>query len=518
MYKHLLSVGGFTLLSRITGFLRDVMLGAILGAGALADAFVVAFRLPNHFRAIFGEGAFNAAYVPTYSRALEKEGQEAAGNFADQIFTLLVASQLALLVLAWLFMGGLIDLLAPGFRANPETFALAVSLTRITFPYLIFVTLVTLLSGTLNAHRQFAAAAAAPILLNVAMIATLALAFLFPSAAYAAAWGVALAGALELALLIWAARRAGVMTRFKRVVFDGDVARFFKTLGPAVIGSAGVQIAMFADTIIASLLPAGSVSSIYYADRLYQLPIGVIGVAAGTVLLPEMSRRFAAGDAGGAFHAQNRTAALTVALATPFLIAFLMIPDVIMRGVFLRGKFDAAAALAAANVLEAYGTGLIAIVLIRSAVASFQAQGDTKTPMVVSLVAVGVNVVLKLALYKSQGAPGLALATAIGAWVNFGLLVFLALRRNLMAPDLIFGKTAAAAAIAGFLLALTAQAAYAPTYKLAAAFGVGVYATHLALLGLIGTLVYGLALYAGLLVGGVKLGRAGAKADAPPAV
>lgn len=508
MYKHLLSVGGFTLLSRVTGFLRDVLLGAILGAGALADAFVIAFRLPNHFRAIFGEGAFNAAYVPTYARALEQDGPAAAKSFANQIFTLLALSQLVLLAVAWLTMDGLVALLAPGFRDNPQTFELAVSLTRITFPYLMFVTLVTLLSGTLNAHRRFAAAAAAPVLLNLAMIATLALAFLFPNAAYAAAWGVALAGALELALLIGAAMRAGVMTRFSRVIFKGDVARFFKTLGPAVIGSAGVQIAMFADTIIASLLPSGSVSSIYYADRIYQLPIGVIGIAAGTVLLPEMSRRFAADDSQGAFRAQNRTSALTIALAMPFLIAFLMIPDVIMRGVFLRGQFDAAAAAASANVLEAYGLGLIAVVLIRSAVASFQSQGDTKTPMVVSLIAVAVNVVLKFALYTSQGAAGLALATAVGAWVNFGLLAILALRRGLMAPDLDFGKTAAAACAAGLLLALTAEAAYAPTYRIAAMIGLPVHIGHLALLGLVGALVYGLALYAGLLVGGVRLRRA----------
>jgi putative peptidoglycan lipid II flippase len=515
MYKHLLSVGGMTLLSRATGFLRDVLLGAILGAGALADAFVVAFRLPNHFRAIFGEGAFNAAYVPTYSRALEQEGAQAARGFADQVFTLLVASQLALLLLAWLFMGSLVDLLAPGFRAHPETHALAVTLTRITFPYLMFVTLVTLLSGTLNAHRKFAAAAAAPILLNLAMIATLALAFLFPNAAYAAAWGVAIAGVLELALLIEAARRSGVMTRFARFAASEDVRRFFKTLGPAVIGSAGVQIAMFADTIIASLLPTGAVSSIYYADRLYQLPIGVIGVAAGTVLLPEMSRRLAAGDAGAAFHAQNRTAALTIALVMPFFVAFLMIPDVIMRGVFLRGRFDAQAAMASARVLEAYGFGLMAIVLIRSAVASFQAQGDTKTPMIVSLIAVGVNVALKLALYQSMGAAGLALATSIGAWVNFGLLVALALRRGAMDPDLTFARTAAAAAIAGFVLALAAQALWLPTWRLAGGLGLAAYPVHLALLGLAGALVYGLVLYVGLLVGGVKLTLRGKK-QAPP--
>jgi putative peptidoglycan lipid II flippase len=372
MLGNLFSVAGYTLLSRVTGFLRDVMLGAVLGAGMLADAFYVAFRLPNHFRAIFGEGAFNAAYVPSYSRVLETQGAAEAKHFASQIATLLLSSQIVLLALAWLFMPQLVALLAPGFDAEPEKFATAVALTRITFPYLLFITLVTLHSGTLNAQRHFAAAAFAPVLLNLAMVGALALAFLFPTAAHAAAWGVTISGLLQLLLVMEAARRAKVMAGLVRPRWSPDVKRFFTTMGPAVIGSAGVQIALFADTIIASMLPTGAVSSIYFADRLYQLPIGVIGIAAGTVLLPEMSRRFAAGDAGGAFHAQNRTMAITIALCAPFAVAFLMIPDAIMRGVFLRGAFTAEAAQASALVLAAYGAGLMAVVLIRSAVASFQ--------------------------------------------------------------------------------------------------------------------------------------------------
>ena len=180
----------------------------------------------------------------------------------------------------------------------------------------------------------------------------------------------------------------------------------------------GVQLALFADTIIGSMLPTGGVSSIYYADRIYQLPIGVIGIAAGTVLLPEMSRRLAPGDHGGAYHAQNRTMALSVALAAPCFVAFIMIPDIIMRGVFLRGAFTETAAEASAAVLTAYGFGLVAIVLIRSAVASFQAVGDTRTPMLISLFAVAINIGLKVLLFKQLGAPGLATATAVGAWIN----------------------------------------------------------------------------------------------------
>src|SRR5215203_3999097 len=296
MLKQILSVGGWTLVSRITGFVRDVVIAAVMGIGPVADAFLVALRLPNHFRAIFGEGAFNSAFVPAYAAARETNGAAAATLFADRIFTLMLIVQLALLAAALAGMPFVVRALAPGFSEDPQKFALAVTLTRITFPYLLFVTLVTLLSGLLNAHERFAATAAAPVLLNVAIIAALALAFLFPTAGHAAAWGVAAAGVLEFLLLWLAVRRAGIAPGLERPRRDADMGAFFRTLGPAVIGSAGVQIAMFADTIIASFLPTGAVSSLYYADRLYQLPLGVIGIAAGTVLLPEMSRRIAAGD------------------------------------------------------------------------------------------------------------------------------------------------------------------------------------------------------------------------------
>src|SRR5918911_3828446 len=242
MLRHILSVGGWTLVSRVTGFARDVVIAAVMGVGPIADAFVVALRLPNHFRAIFGEGAFTAAFVPAYARAREADAVKAR-DFADRVFTLMLAVQVALLVAALLGMPWVVRLLAPGFSEDPARFDLAVTLTRITFPYLLFVTLVTLLSGLLNAHERFAAAAAAPILLNVALVAALALAFLFPTAGHAAAWGVAAAGVLEL-LLVWVdARRAGLAPALRRPAWDAAMRGFFRALGPAVVGSAGVQIA-----------------------------------------------------------------------------------------------------------------------------------------------------------------------------------------------------------------------------------------------------------------------------------
>jgi putative peptidoglycan lipid II flippase len=507
MYRSLFSVGGFTLLSRLTGFARDLALAAVLGAGAVNDAFVVAFRLPNQFRAIFGEGAFNTAYVPSYARVLTSEGDAAAGRFSSQIFTLLLASQFVLLALAYAFTPWFVGLIAPGFEAEPDKFALAVRMTRITFPYLLFITLVTLSSGTLNAHGRFAVAAFAPVLLNLAIVGFLAVAFLFPNAGEAASWGVLASGVAQFVLVAGAARRRGLLERLAWPRLDADVRQFFGALFPAIVGSAGVQIAIFADTIIASLLPTGIVSAIYYAERLYQLPIGVIGVAAGTVLLPEMSRRLARDDGAGAARAQNRTMAITIALSAPFCVAFLMIPDLITRAAFLRGAFSAEAAASSAAVLAAYGLGLMPIVLIRSAVASFQARGDTTTPMLISLGAIAVNVALKFALYRSLGAVGIALATAAGAWINLAGLVALALRRGWMRPDGNLLDVAAAAFGASGLLALTVALGEAPAHAFALRLPHLQGEAQLAILALAGGAVYAVALGAGLALLGVRLRR-----------
>jgi len=331
MIERMLTVGGFTLLSRLTGFVRDIILAAVLGAGPMADAFFVALRLPNHFRAIFAEGAFNAAFVPAYARIREQEGEQRAGIFADRIFTLLLATQIVFLGVALLFTPEVIDLLAPGFTRDPMRFALAVHLTRITFPYLLLITLVTLYGGILNALQRFAAAAAAPILLNLSIIMALLLAEFFPTAGHAAAWGVLVSGLLQALLVGGDTWRVGALPTLRWPELDADVRRFFRALGPATVGSAGVQLALFADTIIASFLPAGAISALYYADRLNQLPIGVIGIAAGTVVLPEMSRRIAGGDEVGAAHAQSRAIEFTLLLSVPCLAAFFVIPDLLMR-------------------------------------------------------------------------------------------------------------------------------------------------------------------------------------------
>jgi putative peptidoglycan lipid II flippase len=453
MLGRIFTVGGYTLLSRLTGFARDIMLAAILGAGPVADAFFVAFRLPNHFRAIFAEGAFNAAFVPAYAHVHGGKGEEAAKLFSDRIFTLLFFSQVILLIVAWVFMPQAMSLLAPGFSHDAGQRDLAIDLTRITFPYLLLITLVTLYGGMLNVMHRFASAAAASIFLNLAMMMTLAVAAFFPTAGHAAAWGVLISGFLQYFLLAGDLARHGGLPRFAPLRLDEDIRAFFGALGPATLGSMGTQVAMFADTIIATFLPAGALSALYYADRLNQLPIGVIGIAIGTVLLPEMSRRITAGDQAGAMDQQRRAFDFTLLFAVPFVAAFLAVPDAITRALFARGAFTRGDAAAAGATLAAYAVGLIPFVLIRSAVATFYARKDTATPVKASLTGIAVNVALKLLLMGSFAQIGLALATAIGAWVNLLLVLAFAVRAGFLELNRPLGQSLLKFAISGAVLA-----------------------------------------------------------------
>jgi putative peptidoglycan lipid II flippase len=491
MIGRIFTVGGLTLLSRLTGFARDIVLAAVLGAGPVADAFFVALRLPNHFRAIFAEGAFNAAFVPAYARIRAQGGPDPARLFADRVFTLLFASQVVLLAIALALTPQMITLLAGGFSKDPGQFAYAVELTRITFPYLLLVTLVTLYGGILNALSRFAAAAAAPILLNLSMMATLAFAVFFPTAGHAAAWGVFIAGCLEVLLVAGDASRAGVLPAFRWPRLDEEVKTFLQRFGPATLGSAGTQIALFADTIIASFLMAGALSALYYADRLNQLPIGVIGIAAGTVLLPEMASRIASGDEQGARHVQNRVVEFTLLLSIPCLVAFLLIPELIMRALFLRGAFTAVAAQAAGATLAAYAIGLLPFVLLRSVTVTFLARGDTMTPVKALAVAVAVNVALKVLLMDHYAQVGLAFATSIGAWVNFALLLWFARRGRLVEFDQALLRSVARLALAGLALAVVLWLIERPVAALFAARATLKDEAELATLAVIGAIVYG---------------------------
>jgi putative peptidoglycan lipid II flippase len=385
-------------------------MAAVLGAGPVADAFFVAFRLPNHFRAILAEGAFNAAFVPAYARTLEQSGLPAARLFSDRIAAALLVINLFLLGLALVFTPSVVSLLAPGLDQDPTRYDLAVTLTRVTFPALLLVSMQTMISGELNANGRFAAAAGAPILLNICMVLTLSVAYWFPNAGLAAAWGVLSAGVAQVLLVGVDAERSGFGLRFRVPRLDGPTRRFLKALGPAIIGAGGVQLALFADTLIASFLPTGALSALYYADRINQLPIGVVGIAVGTVLLPEMSRRLAAGDVRGAASAQARGIQLALLLTVPCAAAAIGVPELIMRALFARGAFTIADAAAAAP---------------------FYARGDTLTPVKATLLAASVNVALKVILMGPLAQVGLAFATSVGAWINLTLLWFFARRQGL---------------------------------------------------------------------------------------
>jgi putative peptidoglycan lipid II flippase len=497
MLGRLLSVSGFTALSRLAGFLRDVLQAAILGSGALSDAFMVALRLPNHFRAIFAEGAFNAAFVPRFAALVDtdKKPTDEGKRFANEVFAWQLTAQVTLLLVAVAAMPWLIALLAPGFNDDPQQRALAITLTRITFPYLLAIVVVTQLSDMLNAVQRFKAAAAAPVLFNLSMIGALLSARWFPTAAHAAAWGVFAAGILELVFLLWMAKRAGLTLKYRWPRWTARIREFMKALAAAIVGAGSVQIGLFIDTVIASFLPAGQLTALYYADRINQLPMGIIGVALGTVLLPDMAARIAAKDEHGASVSQNRAVILGMLLTLPCLAAFLIMPDIIMRALFARGNFQVEAADTSAMVLMAYGLGLPAFVLMRCVVPSFYARKDTVTPVRATVVSVIANIALKLILVwgLSFGVVGLALGTSFGAWVNLAALFVLARRRNvfditdeLQRAILPVGAVVGAAAI-GFYVGAAVVPQLAPAGRLleegqlilAGLLGAGLYATTL---------------------------------------
>src|SRR5262249_5422988 len=327
--------------------------------------------------------------------------------------------------------------------------------------------------------------------LNLSLILALALAAFFPTAGHAAAWGVLIAGILEFLLVAGDAGLAGVLAKFRWPELDADVRQFFRALGPATLGSAGVQLALFADTIIASFLPAGALSALYYADRLNQLPIGVIGIAAGTVILPEMSRRIAGGDHLGAAQAQNRAIEFTLLLSIPCVVAFFVLPELIMRALFMRGAFTAADADAAGRTLTAYAFGLFPFVVIRSAVATFFGRGDTATPVTAALIAAAVNIAFKVLLMGPLAQIGLALATSIGAWINLALVVWFAARAGHLSHDARLRQSIIKLAAAGVALAIALWLCHRPVVHWLSSWQGPRDLAALAIISLIGATVYG---------------------------
>jgi putative peptidoglycan lipid II flippase len=430
------TIGAFTLGSRVTGFVRDMLMANFLGAGLAADAFFVAFKLPNLFRRLFAEGAFSAGFVPIFSNLLTKEGQAAAQEFTEQALSVLAVALLLLLALFEVAMPLFMYVLAPGFAADPAKFDLTVALTRITFPYLLCVSLVSLMGGVLNSLGKFTAQAAAPVLLNLALIGVLIVFRDYVAGnPHVLAWGVFAAGFLQLAGMTIACWRAGFRLKLRRPRLTPRVRELARLMGPAVVGSGAAQISIAVDIIIASLLPTGAVSYLFYADRLVQLPLGVVGVAVGTALLPLLSRQVGAGDDRGALHSLNRGIELVLLLTVPAAVALALCADPIIQVLFERGAFTREATHATAAALVAFAVGLPAYVLVKVLAPPFFARKDTRTPVVVSVAALALNIVLNLILMVPLRHVGLALATALSAWVNAGALALILHRRGQVVLD-----------------------------------------------------------------------------------
>ena len=429
------TVGGYTMASRVLGFLRDILIAAAVGAGPVADAFFLAFRIPNMFRRLVAEGAFAAAFVPLFSRRLEGDGQRAAHSFAEAVLAVLLGTLLIFTLLAEISMPWLMRVIAPGFTDDPEKFDLAVLFTRITFPYLLFMALVALFGGVLNALYRFAAAAAAPLLLNVVLIiAVLGFADAGPTPGHALAWGVALAGAGQFVWMAIACHRAGVALRLPWPRLTPDVRRLLRLMVPAGLTAGVYQINLLVGTIVATL-EDGAVSYLYYADRVSQLPLGVVGVALGTALLPMLSRSLQAGERDQAMDHQCRAIEVSLLLTLPAAAALIVIADPIIAVLFERGAFGADAVAATAAALAAFALGLPAYVLVKVLAPGFFAREDMVTPLKVSIAAMVANIALIAALFPPLGFMGIALATAASSALHAGLLWWWLARRGLLIAD-----------------------------------------------------------------------------------
>jgi putative peptidoglycan lipid II flippase len=436
LVRSIATVGSLTLVSRLMGFVRDILIAALLGAGPLADAFFVAFKLPNFLRRLFAEGAFNAGFLPMFARILEGDGRTAAKAFAEQAQAIQLAVLAPLVVLTIVAMPWVILVLAPGFEPGGVRYEGAVELSRITFVYILFIALTSLYGGVLNSLGRFAAAAAAPVVLNLCLIGALIMSALWLDApAQALAWGVAAAGLLQFLWLRLAVRRADMAPALRRPRLSPEMKRLFALILPGAIGAGVAQINLFVDVMIASLLPPGAVSYLYYADRVNQLPLGVIGIAVGTALLPLMARQLRAGQIAHAMHNQNRALELALLLTVPAAAALVVLCQPIVSVLFERGAFGAEASRATSAALAAYAFGLPAYVLVKVLTPGFFAREDTRTPVKIAIVCLISNVVIALALIWWLAHVGIALATALSAWLNAGLLARGLRRDGLLQPD-----------------------------------------------------------------------------------
>ncbi len=455
MLRGILTVGGWTMVSRVLGLVRDTLLASFLGAGLVADAFFVANRLPNLFRRLFGEGAFNAAFVPSFTGLLTTEGRASAGHFAEEAMAVLAFWLIGLTLLAEIFMPQVMAALAPGFAHDPQKFRLVVALGRVTFPYMPLICLVAVMSGILNGLDRFAAAAAAPVLYNLTSIGfMLGLLRVLPTAGHAMAVGVSVSGFFQLGLVAWAVRRAGLRLHLPRPRLTPRVKTLLRRMGPGLLGAGVTQLNLSVDVIIGSLLPAGTVSVLYYADRINQLPLGVIGAAVGTALLPTLSRQVMGPQPAVALATMNRAIEYALVLTIPAALGLVVVAEPILATLFGYGRFDAAAVHLSARALQAYAVGLPAFVLVKVLVPGFFARGDTGTPVRIGMASIGLNLALNLLFMRPLQAQGPALASALAAWFNVAGLVVLLARRGHFASDAALRRRTLGMTAAGMAMAV----------------------------------------------------------------
>jgi putative peptidoglycan lipid II flippase len=435
LVKKFATVASGTLVSRVLGFTREMLMAAALGTGPVADAFYAAFQFPNTFRRLFAEGAFNTAFVPLFAKEIEAGGIDGARRFSEEVFGVLFSALIVLTIAMELAMPFLVStIIAPGFADDPEKYDLTVALATIMFPYLVCMSLASMMAGMLNSLRRYFAAAIAPVFLNVILIGVLYQAWRSGadglSVGYAMAWGVMAAGVVQLAIVWIAARHAGISIGFKRPRLTPGVKRLLLLALPAAVTGGITQINTLIGTAIASTQDS-AVSSLALADRVYQLPLGVVGIAVAIVLLPELSRALKANNMVEAANLQNRSVEFVLFLTLPAAAALLVFSEPIVRLLYERGAFAAIGSTpTVAAILAIFGLGLPAFVLIKAFTPGYFAREDTKTPMIFAAISVAVNVGFALFLFPRMGAPGIAVASAVAGWVNALMLLVGLVRRG----------------------------------------------------------------------------------------
>jgi putative peptidoglycan lipid II flippase len=438
LIKNVGTIGGLTMVSRVFGFARDMLLARVLGAGLAADAFQLAFTLPNTFRRLFAEGAFSVAFVPTYSRVLHGEGgEEAATKFADDVLSVFIWVLLGFSAVMMIAMPGIVWLLARDFQTVPGKFEFAVFLSRVTFPYLALVSLVAMLSGLLNARSRFAPGAFAPVLLNIVLIGGIITGWWLRGpggddriVAEALCVAVSLAGVVQLAYMWWAVRRAGLKLHFRLPKFTPEVKRLGMLILPATFGAGIYQVSQFVDTFFATSLAQGSLTLLKLADRLNQLPLGIVGIALGTAILPMLSRHIHSGDAQEAQRLQGNAFEIATLLTLPAAAALAICAPAFVTAFFVGGRFTDADGAIMAQIVAALVAGLPAYVVVKILNPGFFAREDMRTPVWTALASLIVNIAINLYVVERYGIVGLAGATAVSASFNCILLYAVLHRRG----------------------------------------------------------------------------------------